>query len=224
LIGPFGGNSDPAVGHALVTALGISSDRLENISEEDLTKLFTGYPENIKTSAKPLMDELRKKNEARLSELQAVDARLTRGDVGQGRQLFFGKAVCATCHAVQGQGGTFAPDLTNIGQIRSRHDILEAILFPSASFAREHETSKVTTNATAYIGIIKEQFPEAIVIATGPGQTVRVQRSDIKSTEPQNYSLMPPGLNKQLSNGQLSDLIAYLTSLPDGMGGHGDEH
>jgi putative heme-binding domain-containing protein len=170
------------------------------------------------------MASLRKKNESRLSELQAVDAQLKKGDVGQGRQLFFGKAMCSTCHAVQGQGGDFAPDLTNIGEIRSRHDILEAILYPSASFAREHETSKIVTASTTYTGIIKEQLPEAIIITTGPGQRVRVQRSEIKTIEPQNFSMMPPGLNKQLTNEELSDLMVYLTSLPDGMGGHGNEH
>jgi putative membrane-bound dehydrogenase-like protein len=224
LITPFEGNTDPVVGTALVSALKSSSDRLENISEPDLEKLFKGYPETVKTSAAPLMASLRKKNESRLSELQAVDAQLKKGDVGQGRQLFFGKAMCSTCHAVQGQGGDFAPDLTNIGEIRSRHDILEAILYPSASFAREHETSKIVTASTTYTGIIKEQLPEAIIITTGPGQRVRVQRSEIKTIEPQNFSMMPPGLNKQLTNEELSDLMVYLTSLPDGMGGHGNEH
>ena len=224
LIAPFGGNTDPAVGTALVNALKTSSDRLENISEPDLDKLFSGYPAPVKTSAEPLVASLRKKNEARLSELKSVDAQLKRGDVGQGRQLFFGKAICSSCHAVQGQGGDFAPDLTNIGEIRSRHDILEAILYPSASFAREHETSKIVTTSTTYTCIIKEQLTDAIIIETGPGQRVRVQRSVIKEIEPQNYSMMPPGLNKQLTIDELSDLMAYLTSLPDGMGGHGNEH
>jgi hypothetical protein len=36
--------------------------------------------------------------------------------------------------------------------------------------------------------------------------------------------MMPPGLDKQLSKEELSDLMAYLSSLPDGMGGHGNEH
>lgn len=223
LIASFDGNSDAAVGTALVHALKSSSDRLENITEADLDSLLRQYPSHVKTSAIPLIESLRKKNEGRLAELQRVDSQMERGDVGQGRKLFFGKAVCSTCHAVQGEGSTFGPDLTNIGQIRSRHDILEAILYPSASFAREHETSKVVTGSVTYTGIIKDQFPEVIIVETGPGQRIRVQRKDIKTIDPQNISLMPPGLNKQLSNEELSDLMAYLISLPDGMSGEGGE-
>jgi putative membrane-bound dehydrogenase-like protein len=224
LVNAFEGSKNPQVGEALVAALRSSSNRLENLSEQDLQRLFREYPSSVKTSAEPLMATLRERNAARLSQLQAVDSQLKRGDVGQGRLLFYGKAICSTCHAVGAQGGDFAPDLTNIGQIRSRHDILEAILYPSASFAREHETSKVITKTITYTGIIKEQLPEAIVIATGPGQRVRVQRSDITSIQPHGVSMMPPGLDKQLTNDELSDLMAYLTSLPDGMGGHGNEH
>jgi len=224
LVGAFQGNSNEEVGEAFVAALGSSSNRLDNLSEPDIEQLFHNYPQSIKTRAEPLIVKLREKNADRLSQLQAVEAGLKRGDVGQGRKLFFGKAICSTCHAIGTMGGNFAPDLTNIGQIRAKHDILEAILYPSASFAREHETSKVITKTTSYTGIIKEQLPEAIIVATGPGQQVRVQRSEITRIEPQSISMMPPGLDKQLTNEELSDLIAYLTSLPDGMGGHGNEH
>jgi putative membrane-bound dehydrogenase-like protein len=217
LMSVFEGSTDVEIGEALVAALRSASDRLDNLTEQDLQSLLREYPESVKTSAEPLLATLRKRNEARLSELQAVEAKLIRGDVGEGRKLFFGKAVCSTCHAVEDQGGDFAPDLTNIGEIRSQHDILEAIVYPSVSFAREYETSKIVTKATTYTGIIKEQLPEAIVIETGPGQRVRVQRSEITAIEPQNVSMMMPGLDKLLTPDELSDLMAYLISLPDGM-------
>ncbi|MEP7109176.1 MAG: PVC-type heme-binding CxxCH protein [Ferruginibacter sp.] len=224
LVSSFEGSSDAEVGEALVAALRSSSNRLDNLSEQDLQKLFREYPQSVKKSAEPLMATLRERNEARLSQLQTVEAQLKRGDIGQGQKFFIGKAICSSCHAIGGQGGDFAPDLTNIGEIRSRHDILEAILYPSASFAREHETSRVITKTITYTGIIKEQLPEAIIIATAPGQLVRVQRAEITRIEPQSISMMPPGLDKLLTPDELSDLMAYLTSLPDGMGGHGNKN
>jgi putative heme-binding domain-containing protein len=199
-------------------ALGRSADRIDNLSEQDLTDLLASYPEVVKTSAEPLIVALRKRNAERLLELQTVEARLTRGDVAQGAKVFFGKGVCFSCHAVASKGGHFGPDLTNIGQIRSSHDILEAILYPGASYAREYETSKVVTKLTTHIGVIKEQFPEALTIEVGPGVIVRVQRAEISAIEPVNVSMMPPGLDKQLSSEELSDLMAYLKSLPDGLG------
>jgi putative membrane-bound dehydrogenase-like protein len=213
----FEGNMDAKTGDALVNSL--RSSKLDNISEEDLRKVLKKYPSQVRKSADPVFNTLRQKNAARLSQLQATEASLVKGDVGAGRRLFFGKATCSTCHAIANEGSKFAPDLTNIGEIRSQHDILEAIMFPSASFAREHETSKIVTKTNTYTGIIKEQLADAIVIAQGPGPTIRVPRNEIISIEQETVSLMPPGLEKQLSQQELSDLVAYLVSLPDGASG-----
>ena len=218
LVAAFGAGNNADVGAALVAALGSSADRLDNLSEQDLKSLLNKYPQAIKTSAEPLIATLAEKNAGRLTELHAVEARLSRGDVAQGAKLFSGKAICSSCHAVANKGGKFGPDLTNIGQIRSSHDILEAILYPGASFAREYETSKVITKSTTHAGIIKEQFPDAITVEIGPGIIVRVQRSEITGIEPMSLSMMPPGLDKQLTSAELSDLMAYLNSLPDGLG------
>jgi hypothetical protein len=56
------------------------------------------------------------------------------------------------------------------------------------------------------------------MIATGPGSTIRVPRSEIVSIEPESVSMMLPGLLKPLSIQEISDLMAYLESLPNGMG------
>jgi putative heme-binding domain-containing protein len=215
----FEGNTDGKTGDALVASLKSTSEKLDNISEQDLQKILKNYPATVRRSADPVLSELRQKNADRLKQLQATEASLVKGDVGAGRKLFFGKATCSTCHAIANEGNRFAPDLTNIGEIRSQHDILEAIMFPSASFAREHETSKITTKQNTYTGIIKEQSPDAIVIAPGPGPTIRIPRNEIISIGQETVSLMPPGLEKQLSQQELSDLVAYLVSLPDGAGG-----
>ncbi len=219
LVSAFEQSSDAEVGEALVAALRSSSNRLDNLSEQDLQRLFGEYPQSVKKSAEPLMATLRERNAAHLSQLQAVEAQLKSGDIGQGQKLFFGKAICSSCHAIVDQGGNFGPDLTNIGEIRSRHDILEAILYPGASFAREHETSRVVTKTTTYTGIIKEQLPEAIIVEIASGQRVRVQRNEITGIEPLNFSMMPAGLDKLLTLDEISDLMAYLVSLPDGWGG-----
>ena len=218
LISAFKNNKSEQVGVALVAALSASPDRLDNVSEEELKGLLNAYSQKIKSSADPLLAKLADKNAGRLAELTKLEASLTRGDVASGAKIFFGKGVCSSCHAVAGKGAIFGPDLTNIGQIRSGHDILEAILYPSASFAREYETSRITTKTATYTGVLKEQLPDAILIATGPGLQVRIPRSEITGIEPLNISLMPPGLDKMLSAQELSDLMAYLNTLPDGLG------
>ncbi|HEX5026216.1 MAG TPA: HEAT repeat domain-containing protein, partial [Agriterribacter sp.] len=218
LISTFEKSNNEEVGKALVLALQTSTDRLGNLSVQDMRKLFSTYPLTVQSLAEPIVKEMQDQQAGRLLQLEQLEASLKRGDVGEGRKLFFGKATCFTCHAVSSEGGNFGPDLTNIGEIRSRHDLLEAIVYPGASFAREHETSKVITKTNTFTGIIKEQLPEAIVLATGPGTNIRIPRSEISSIELQTVSMMPPGLDKILSNQEMADLMAFLVSLPNGLG------
>ena len=215
IVAAFDRSTDAAVGAALVKALEQSTDRLDVLSERDLAARLARFPEPVPSSAGPLMLALRQRQNARLTRLEAVAASLTGGDIDAGRRLFFGKATCATCHAVGRQGAAFGPDLSNIGEIRARHDILEAILYPSASFAREYETWRVRTKTGENTGVIKEQLPDALVLDTGPGATLRIARSSLVAVEPVEFSVMPPGLEALLSPRELADLMAYLEALPD---------
>src|SRR5690606_2743255 len=166
-------------------------------------------------NAEPVMEILRQQNAERHDQLHAVEEGLVKGDIGRGRDLFFGKAICSTCHTVGDEGQTFGPDLTTIGAIRSRHDLLEAIVFPSVSFAREYETFVVTTTDKTYTGILKEGLESGIVvIEQAPGVVVRIPEDEILSMEAGEVSLMPAGLDRSLSNQELSDLIAFLEALP----------
>jgi putative membrane-bound dehydrogenase-like protein len=215
IVSAFDRSKSAAVGAALVKALERSTDRLDVLSEHDLAARFARFPEPVPTSAAPLMLALRQRQNARLKRLESIDVSLGGGDVDAGRRLFFGKATCSTCHAVGRQGAAFGPDLSNIGEIRSRHDILEAILYPSASFAREYETWRVRTKTGENTGVIKEQLPDALVVETGPGASLRIARSSVVAVEPVEFSAMPPGLEQILSSSELANLIAYLEALPD---------
>jgi putative heme-binding domain-containing protein len=218
LVSAFEGSQNERTGQALVRALSAAPDRLDHLSIEALQKLLAGFPPAVTKDAEPLMNTLKDRQASRLAELQRVESSLDQGDVAEGRKLFFGKALCSSCHAVSGNGAKFGPDLTNIGEIRSGHDILEAILYPGASFAREYETTNISASGSSYTGIIKQQLPEYLILETAPGNVVRLSRSDITATEAGNISLMPPGLHQQLSSREMSDLMAYLTTLPDGLG------
>lgn len=215
LMTAFEGSKSEAVGLALIKALSQTKDRLDNLSEQDMEKLLANFPEKVQKEGKPLMDALRARHAERLSKLEQLEESLSRGDLERGKKVFFGKAACFTCHAVGQEGAHFGPDLSNIGEIRSSHDILEAIVYPSVSFAREYDTYQVKTKTKTYLGVIKEQFPDLIILAVGPGAEVRIPRAEIVSSEQHAVSMMPPGLEKSLSQEELSDLMAYLKSLPD---------
>src|SRR5262249_594204 len=150
--------------------------------------------------ARPLLKRLQPdadRQKARLAELAPV---LQGGDAGRGREVFFGKkAVCFTCHTVRSQGGQIGPDLTKIGAARSGPDLLEAVIFPSASFARGYEPFVVVTKqGQSHSGILKRQTAEAIYLVANDRAEVRILRSEIEVLEPGKVSIMPQGLDAQL--------------------------
>ncbi|MGH0053851.1 MAG: hypothetical protein ACQ5SW_10720, partial [Sphaerochaetaceae bacterium] len=215
LVHLFAKDSSEQVGIPLVNTLNEKEEYLNLFSEQELASILQHYPEDVRQNAEPVMNVLRQQNADRHDQLHALEEGLVKGDIGRGRDLFFGKAICSTCHTVGEEGNSFGPDLTTIGAIRSRHDLLEAIVFPSVSFAREYETYIVKTASQSYTGVLKEGLEsDVVVIEQAPGMVVRIPEDEIVSMEPGDVSLMPAGLDQALSNQELSDLIAFMEALP----------
>jgi putative heme-binding domain-containing protein len=140
---------------------------------------------------------------------------LSGGNPIQGRIVFFGaKVSCAACHAVNGQGGNISPELGKIGNIRTPRDLLESIVFPSSSIVRDFESYTVVTHAgRVHSGLIRHATTEAVTLLTTERTELRLPRDQIEEIQPSRVSIMPRGIDTQLSRQQLSDLIAYLASL-----------
>jgi putative membrane-bound dehydrogenase-like protein len=214
LLAAFEHSRDAAVGKQLMTALE-KAPGLAGLSPEALRRTLEHYPADVRQAARPLLKRLSvgaEKQQARLAELRPV---LSGGDSRRGRDVFFGKkAACSTCHAVQGHGGHVGPDLSKIGSIRTGRDLLEAIVFPSASIVRGYEPYVVATaGGRYYTGIITRQTADAIELVTAERAEVRVPRREIESVERSPVSIMPQGLDTQLSRQELADVIAFLQAL-----------
>jgi putative heme-binding domain-containing protein len=215
LLAAFEQSDEEEVGRALVAALQ-GSPGLRSVSSGALVAALAAYPESVQKVAEPLAAQLAvdlEKGRARLAELSEV---LSGGEVQRGRDLFFGnqKAICATCHAVQGQGGKIGPDLSQVGAIRTPADLLEAIVLPSASFARGYEPfTVVTTDGRVESGVIVRETAEAIHLYDTKRVEVRVPRAAIETLEQSSVSIMPLGMDEQLSRQELADLLAFLQSL-----------
>ena len=121
------------------------------------------------------------------------------------------KAACITCHQMGYLGGKVGPDLTRIGGVRTERDLLEAVVFPSASFVRSYEPVKVTSlDGRAFQGVLKADTPDEVVLTTSATEEVRVARKDVDEVTPGTVSVMPSGLDQQLTKQELADLIAFL--------------
>ncbi|MEI8022370.1 MAG: dehydrogenase, partial [Schlesneria sp.] len=137
------------------------------------------------------------------------------GDIRRGQVVFNSqKAACSACHNAGGyKGGNIGPDLSRIGKIRTERDLLESLVFPSVSFVRSYEPVLVVTKSGKQVnGLIRKDTPDEITLATGAKEEARVLRSEIEEIRPSTVSIMPAGLDTQLTKEQLADLIAFLKS------------
>lgn len=170
------------------------------------------FGEATRKSADELLRRIAKENEDKLTRIDAALAKLDTADERRGQAVFHAtKTSCLACHQMGYLGGNIGPSLRRIGNIRSERDLLESILFPSASFVRSYEpVSIVTTNGKVFNGVVRDETPDEIVLALDAQKTVRIRREDIEERHPGKVSIMPAGLDKQLSDQDLADLVRFL--------------
>lgn len=219
LLDAFKDGADEAVGQSLVKSLS-NAAIAPSMIPGGLDALVASYPDAVKQAAAPLRAQVEAEEKARLEKLAVIEPLIGKGDVGRGRHLFFDeKIACSTCHTVGAEGGTVGPDLTTIGAIRSGHDLLEAILFPNASFVPGYESMRISAKDpdfggdVEYVGVIGEQTADAVLLRQNAKDSVRIPRKDITAMDQAPNSIMPQGLDTGMSQEQLLDLLAFLQSL-----------
>lgn len=211
LLAAFERCGNATVGAKLIEALK-EAKGLASLRPDTLQALLGKYPETVREQGKPLLVLLNADTEKQSAHLEELLRTLKQGDIRRGQNIFnSAKAACSSCHSMGYLGGQVGPDLTTIGQIRTEKDLLESIVYPSASFVRSYEPVIVKTKSDdEYSGVIRRDAPDEIVLATGPTTEVRVARSDIADMRPGTASVMPAGFEQQFTQQELADLIAFL--------------
>jgi putative membrane-bound dehydrogenase-like protein len=131
------------------------------------------------------------------------------GDAAAGKRVFV--AQCAKCHTHSGEGGKVGPDLTGMA-VHPKDHLLTDILDPSRSVEGNFRQYSVMTKAgRSLAGLLAAETQTAVDILDAEGHTHTILRADIDALEASNKSLMPDGFEKQLAEGDLVNLLEFLT-------------
>ncbi|MEO6527466.1 MAG: PVC-type heme-binding CxxCH protein [Gemmatimonadaceae bacterium] len=134
------------------------------------------------------------------------------GDAAAGRAVF--QRTCTSCHVVAGTGVDFGPALTEIGDKLPKSGLYVAILDPSAGINFGYEGYNVKTkDGQQLVGIISSETDNEIVMKLVGGVERRVTKSTVVERRRMDVSLMPPGLERAMTEADLVHLVEYLTSL-----------
>ena len=161
----------------------------------------------LRTKARKLLSQT---DEERLAVNKQYQQALTlEGDPVKGKQVY--AKNCGTCHQVRGKSGNnFGPDLGSVHNW-SRDAIMVNILAPNLSISSGYSMWEVLQkNGESSQGIIASENPTAITLKNQAMEQKTVNRSDIASLKAINISAMPTGLEKQINQQQMADLLAFL--------------
>jgi putative membrane-bound dehydrogenase-like protein len=211
LLDAFAAATDDKVGQGLLSALKVAPAR-SSLRVETLKPRLAKFSPAVRHQAEELYAALDVDAAKQRTQLEQLLSSLKGGDVRRGQAVFNGtKAACSSCHAIGYLGGKVGPDLTQIGKIRTERDLLESIVFPSVSFVRSYEPVQVTTKSgKVYNGLLRKDAPDEVVLTISATEEARVARDDIEDVQPGKVSVMPAGLDQQLTIRELADLVAFL--------------
>jgi putative membrane-bound dehydrogenase-like protein len=136
-------------------------------------------------------------------------AALASADKSKGRAVF--NKLCATCHNLYGQGGLIGPDLTGSGRDNLDY-VLENMIDPSATVTADYRMVVAAMKDGRILnGIIKAQTDKTLTLQTQT-EALTLDRAEIEAIKASPQSLMPEGQLTTLSENEVRDLVAYLTS------------
>ena len=144
-----------------------------------------------------------------------IEERTLPGDAKRGKEVFFGKGDCSSCHTISGKGGFLGPDLTGYGATGSAKAIREEIVKSPRIPSRGYRTAMLTTSAgDQFEGLIRNEDNFSLQLLTKDGSFHLLKKAELQNFEHLNSSLMPDNYRELLSNGELSDLVSYLMVTP----------
>jgi putative heme-binding domain-containing protein len=137
------------------------------------------------------------------------------GNRRRGENLFWSQPVqCGRCHRIGDQGTPVGPDLSTIGKVRSREDVLLSLLEPSRRIEPKYATYLVATvKGISLTGLLVSRDDKRVILRDSEGKEIVLAARDIEELRPSRVSLMPDGQLANLTAQEAADLLEYLASL-----------
>jgi putative membrane-bound dehydrogenase-like protein len=137
------------------------------------------------------------------------------GDAESGRRLFFSAVgpQCSACHRHGGRGGNIGPDLTRLNESNSPERVLTSILDPNREVAPHYESwILVTDDGQTHVG---QRLPKGGDDGVEPyadptGKRFELKSETITHRQASPVSIMPAGLEKNLTIQDVRDLVTFL--------------
>jgi len=191
------------------------SARVQRLTDAQLTDIILyGIPETGMAPIRNLTSDQIREVVGYLRVLQGNHgARALPGDVTRGKEIFFGKGECSTCHMIYGAGGFLGPDLSAYGPANSAQAVLDAILSTERTVPSGYRLASVTIrDGRRFDGVIRNEDNFSLQLLTKDGSVHLFRASDLQKVERSTQPLMPTNYRDRLSTDELNDLVNFLVN------------
>ncbi|HTN74331.1 MAG TPA: PVC-type heme-binding CxxCH protein, partial [Pirellulaceae bacterium] len=167
------------------------------------------YPiDELRTRAKELLAHDSGASRAKIVEQYGAEALNRTADAQRGQVAF--EKTCANCHKLNGVGHIVGPDLAALTD-RSPQTLLIAMLDPNRAVEDKFREYLVLDHDGKLIsGIVTSETGTSLTILAAAGKEHQVLRKDIDTLRASEKSLMPEGLERELTPQVCADIIAYV--------------
>jgi putative membrane-bound dehydrogenase-like protein len=192
---------------SLLTAIEAGQVAVAHIDAARRQRLLDHKDAAIRESARKLLAQSSDSDRQKVVE-QHRDALELAADTARGKAVF--QKRCVNCHRLEGVGHNIGPDLTALKD-RSPLAMLTALLDPNRAVEDKYLGYEIiTTDGRILNGVISEESGNHIALRDQNGKQHDILRTRIDELRITGKSLMPEGLEKDLSKQDLADVIKYL--------------
>jgi putative heme-binding domain-containing protein len=136
------------------------------------------------------------------------DALTMKGDAKRGQEVF--KKNCATCHRVAALGIDVGPDIADT-RTKTLSALLTDILVPNQAIDNNYVNYVLSTkDGKTLTGIVVAETASSLTLKRAEGQADVILRSQIDELQSTGVSLMPDGLEKNITVAEMADLLDFL--------------
>jgi len=203
--------SRSAWAHRLLDAVEQKRIAREMFSVDHLRRLQSLPDRSVREQAIARFGRVRETRDPARQQVIAEVRRLLRdrdGDPQRGKRVF--AKVCSQCHRLHGEGHLLGPDLTANGR-GSLEQLLSNVFDPNLVVGPAYRTTQIlTVDGRVLSGLVVESGSAQIVLKMPGGRSETIARDSIEELAESSLSIMPEGFEKQLSEQQVVDLVAYL--------------
>lgn len=147
------------------------------------------------------------------------------GDPEKGKAVYQAN-ICSSCHMIAGQGGDTGPDLSRIGADRSASYLRAVLLDPAGNLPQTDNALQERQSYPMYVmyrAVLKDgsviegmrinEDSFTIQLRDANGGIHSIQKFKVQKLEAEPGKSFMPSYKGKLSDDQLNDLVAYLSSL-----------